>query len=94
MHLKYGKQMNYLAILFLLFAFFGYISFATWLSQYASPNIFTMFKGSMWISIALAVIGFRQEKSTPVIMLFGVCALVLIGLYIFAILSYFEHPIP
>lgn len=79
---------------FLLFAFFRYISFVTWLSQYSSPNIFTIFKGSMWISIALAVTGFRQEKSTITVMLFGVCALVLIELYTFAILSYFKHPIP
>ncbi|MCU5096114.1 hypothetical protein [Bacillus wiedmannii] len=94
MVLKYGKQINYLSVFFILIAFIGFLSFATWLSEYSSSNIFTMFKGSMWVSIALAIIGFRQEKSSVAMIVLGICAVTFIGLYAFSVIDYLQNPRP
>ncbi|MGE7882150.1 hypothetical protein [Bacillus sp. NPDC094077] len=94
MLLKYGKHINYLATSFILVTFLGFLLSTTWLSHYSTSTTFTLLKASFWTAVILTIIGFRQEKSALVVMLFGICTLALIGFYTFSIISYFYNPRP
>jgi hypothetical protein len=94
MLLKYGKHINYLATSFILVTFLGFLLSITWLSHYSTSTTFTLLKASFWTAVILTIIGFGKERSALAVILFGICTLALIGLYIFAIIDFFNNPRP
>ncbi|EEM23823.1 hypothetical protein bthur0001_10280 [Bacillus thuringiensis serovar tochigiensis BGSC 4Y1] len=53
-----------------------------------------LLKISFWASVFLTAIGFGRERSSLAVILIGICTLILIGLYIVAILDFFNNPWP
>ncbi|EJV54864.1 hypothetical protein IEM_05811 [Bacillus cereus BAG6O-2] len=90
--LKFGKQINFLAIFFTLFTFFGYIGSTFFLARYMGPFSINTVKVSMWIAIILTIIGFRQEKSSWAVIIMGVCFTILFSLYFFLFLDFIADP--
>ncbi|GAB6560561.1 MULTISPECIES: hypothetical protein [Bacillus] len=94
MLLKYGKHINYLATSFILVTFFGFLLSTTLLINYSTSTTFTLLKASFWTAVILTIIGFGREKSALTVILFGICTLAFIGLYIFSIIDYLYNPRP
>ncbi|MBE5105776.1 hypothetical protein IGI01_10795 [Bacillus thuringiensis] len=94
MLLRYGKHINYLATSFILVTFLGFLLSTTWLSHYSTSTTFTLLKASFWTAVILTIIGFGKERSALAVILFGICTLALIGLYIFAVIDFFNNPRP
>ncbi|HHK5532951.1 TPA: hypothetical protein ACQUHH_001291 [Bacillus mobilis] len=94
MLLRYGKHINYLATSFILVTFFGFLLSTTLLINYSTSTTFTLLKASFWTAVILTIIGFGREKSALTIILFGICTLAFIGLYIFSIINYLYNPRP
>lgn len=96
MLLKYGKHINYLATILISITFIGFLLYTTLLRHYSTPHTFTfmLLKISFWASVSLTAIGFGRERSSLAVILIGICTLILIGLYIVAILDFFNNPWP
>ncbi|MFC9416198.1 hypothetical protein ACIG6B_16750 [Bacillus mobilis] len=94
MLLRYGKHINYLATSFILVTFFGFLLSTTLLINYSTSTTFTLLKVSFWTAVILTIIGFGREKSALTVILFGICTLAFIGLYIFSIINYLYNPRP
>ncbi|ALQ66892.1 hypothetical protein AB1I92_02250 [Bacillus mobilis] len=94
MLLRYGKHINYLATSFILVTFFGFLLSTTLLINYSTSTTFTLLKASFWTAVILTIIGFGREKSALTVILFGICTLAFIGLYIFSIIDYLYNPRP
>ncbi|MGE7863235.1 hypothetical protein COK56_14540 [Bacillus cereus] len=94
MLLRYGKHINYLATSFILVTFFGFLLSTTLLVNYSTSTTFTLLKASFWTAVILTIIGFGREKSALTVILFGICTLAFIGLYIFSIIDYLYNPRP
>ncbi|MDA1678195.1 MULTISPECIES: hypothetical protein [unclassified Bacillus cereus group] len=94
MLLRYGKHINYLATSFILVTFFGFLLSTTLLINYSTSTTFTLLKASFWTAVILTIIGFGREKSALTVILFGICTLAFIGLYIFSVIDYLYNPRP
>ncbi|CAM4019831.1 MULTISPECIES: hypothetical protein [Bacillus cereus group] len=94
MLLRYGKHINYLATSFILVTFFGFLLSTTLLINYSTSTTFILLKASFWTAVILTIIGFGREKSALTVILFGICTLAFIGLYIFSIIDYLYNPRP